>query len=551
MVSLLVLAIWLLVRWRTFRLRQRQIALEAIVKERTQQIALQAESLRELDSLKSRFFANISHELRTPLTLIMGPLQRLEKSILDGSNKHLVQLARQHSRQLIGLINELLDLSKLEANRMEVNMENANLSHLAMRAVANFESAASQKNIDIHCHVDPAINRLLSLDLKKVEKILNNLLSNAVKFTPAQGEVNLSVVQRHQHLIFAVSDTGRGIAEKDLPKVFDRFYQSKREDAETLGGSGIGLALSKELAELMEGDLWVESKEHQGTTFFFKIPLIDGTEAPEDLPAQESQEIEALEALPVAPSDLQAKILLVEDNVHLRNFLSLILADSYHLITATHGKEALQQLQSEKIDLIISDVMMPVMDGFELLEAVKADSRLQQIPVIMLTARAELKDKLKALRIGVDDYLIKPFDEEELKARVANLLQHYVNRNQGEEEQEKTDVPALGEADREWLAEVEDLVLKQIKSSNLNLSMLVDDLAISHRQFNRRLKRLTGLNASGYIREVRLHHARELLLRGTYRTIAEVSYAVGFDTPKYFSRLFFQRFGKRPSEMAN
>ncbi|MCB9338400.1 MAG: response regulator [Lewinellaceae bacterium] len=585
---------------RTRQLRERQRELEKTVGERTRKIQedkavieKQAEELQSLERLKSRFFANVSHELRTPLTLMIGPLDSILKKETDRPKKErkLLEFVRNNSQHLLKLVNEILDLSKMETGRLEVCEEAVNFREYLQPMLSQFRSFSDSESVRLHFEyrADPDLHILL--DTGKFEKIIHNFLSNALKFTPAGGRVELVVQDEVESLLVSVHDTGPGIHPDDLPHIFDRFYQSQQPDAPVQGGTGIGLSLAAELAALLEGKVWAESPDSyrngKGSVFYFQFPkkvvtgdggLVTGSTNGTEEKALELTETTEPSAVPVSAqspiTDHQSPkttVLVVEDNPELRAYLEVLLEDDYHVLTAENGRAALDMLEASSEltshpahpltpltgspSLIISDLMMPVMDGFQFLEKIKSDNRFRHLPVIMLTARADVRVKLRALRIGVDDYLTKPFVEEELKIRIQNLLANYHERllataalAEPGEVQRTAEQPVIAAADAEWLEAVEAVFSKTMGDSQFKLDWVASEMHLSERQFNRRLKQLTGLTPNHYLREMRLQQARDFLHEGRYTSVKEVGSAVGFSSTKYFSKLFQERFGVLPSE---
>lgn len=575
-----------LVNARVKYLNQRAEELENTVRKRTAEVHQQREQLQlqkndlqkltdelqEMDRLKSNFFANVSHELRTPLTLILGPLNAILKRG-DYSSKGYIdlRLMQKNGSQLLKLINELLDLSKLESNRMYLKEEAVVLYDVLRRIITNFESNAQYRKILLSFDYDFDKQMKIMLDEPKFEKILNNLLSNALKFTPDGGTIALSAKDINTHIQLSVRDNGVGIAREDLPYIFDRFYQSAKSDRNQNPGTGIGLALAKEMAGLMQGKLTVESEPGKGSAFTLLFPKKEafGMVESKNVRAEEPVAALALEKDISPPTngtnaEKEGRILLVEDNSDMRQFVRSLLSSRFEIIQATNGLEALALLEGNPTDssgaplpllpdLIISDVMMPYMDGFSLLERIKDREIWRLIPVILLTARAEKDDKMHALRIGVDDYILKPFDSDELIVRVENLLENYRTRKaalpvESEIENTSSSIATMHKADLEWLAALEAFVREKSKNPDYTTYQLADHLALSERQLQRKLKELTGLTPNQYLRDIRLQHARELLETQTFRTVSEVCFAVGYTTPDYFTKLYKERFGKNPSD---
>lgn len=556
--------------WQTRQLKERQKKLEEIVKERTLQIQQdkqtienQAEELRQLDQVKSRFFANVSHELRTPLTLMLGPIGSVLKSDkMDTKSRRFLKTAQKNGKNLLNLVNEILDLSKLESGSLTVNEEPVKACELVKRLFSQYDSFAQQKGIrvSLKCLVDP--DYTLMMDVNKFEKIFNNLLSNALKFTKEEDSIEVIFGEQKDRVYLRVSDTGEGIHPDDLPHIFDRFYQSKQPTAPTQGGTGIGLALSRELAYSLQGEIKVESELGEGTIFTLELPrkVVQMDMDLRALPVVDMEEIIAepapAEIIPTPSEGKKPTLLVVEDNEDLRNYIQQVLSTHYIVKTAENGAEAFSMLTNnpdsdngQTVDLIISDVMMPVMDGFELLEKLKSSDRLSGLPVVMLTARAALQDKLKALRIGVDDYMLKPFDEEELLARVSNLITNYRERTKTalETTEEEKFAGVTGE-DRTWLEELETFTQQNAGNFNLTADMMADEMALSRTQLFRKIKQLTGLTPTQYVQEVRFSQARSLLEDKAYSTVKAVAYEVGFKHVKNFSQQFKKRYGKSPSD---
>lgn len=580
------------------RLSSAKIRLEALVQNRTEQIRQdkelieeQAKELQQLDKVKSRFFTNISHELRTPITLITTPIEQVlrkyAKSLNAEINKSL-QTAQNNSRKLLNLVEELLELSRIDAGKQQLNQTPTHLYSFCRQLLSSYESAAHIKNVklDFQYELDEDFHFLI--DKKRLEKIINNLLSNALKFTRKGGEVIMRVrgeavkgdeyyklratshelPASHQPspslLIIEVKDTGRGIPPEDLPHIFDRYFQTKRESLPKEGGTGIGLALAKELAELMHGSLSVNSQWGHGSTFTLSIPVkitvpdpsrTISSVVPPDIFPQPVPTVSSHSTSP--PSSNKKKVLMVEDNPDMQQLIYSLLSDQYDCIIANNGAQAWEWLQQDTpeingVDLILSDVMMPKMDGYELVDHIKKDKKWKMIPIILLTARAATEDKLQGLRLGVDDYLVKPFTPEELLVRMENLIKHYHQRKlflESNTYEVDIDFAPTPSAEDNWLKTLENCILDAIrKRIELNVLYLANEMAISDRQMLRKLKALTGLSAAQYIKEVKLQKARHLLESKAFETISEVAYASGFNTPKYFSKVFEKRFGKLPGD---
>ncbi|NRA50482.1 MAG: response regulator, partial [Phaeodactylibacter sp.] len=556
--------------------QQEASRLESEVQLRTRQIRedkklieQQADELKQLDELKSRFFTNISHELRTPVTLIKAPLEHLLQTkgyTSAEAMKKSLQRVVNNAGKLSRLIEELLDLSKLEARKAKLKEEPTPLAAFCRQLFASYESGVQLKSIEYRLENELREDDFYLIDRNRFEKIVNNFLSNALKFTPENGSIKMRAKEEGERIIIEVADSGRGIPKEDLPHVFDRYFQTRKEEIGTEGGTGIGLALSREMAQLMNGILSVNSTWGEGATFALTIPAkpVEANDAIQPITLKNI-------ATNTAPAKVKApekpaggdhpKILIVEDNADLQQLLLDLLSEVYHCQVANHGAEAWQWLESndpkvQGIKLIISDVMMPEMDGYTLLEKIKADAYWSKTPVIMLTARSAEEDKLQALRMGVDDYLLKPFSPDELKARIQNLVQNFLARQIPAEQEPKHNTPPdfsfqLTEtsADQQWLQEIEEATKNALeKGIKLNTLVLAEQVFLSERQFARRLKKLTGLTPNAYIQEARLQLARQLLERQTYTTVNEVAQAAGYSSGSYLSKVFHERFGKKPGE---
>lgn len=541
-------------RWKVVDLRKREQLLELEVKKRTAKIEQQAAELKELDNLKSKFFANVSHELRTPITLLLGPLE----AILDehyGRDfdriKQVLKIVYNNGENLQKLIEELLQLSKLDANILGVQEDVVNLFSIVDRIQMAFATEAELRAIRFEFVYEANTELTINLDTSKFQKVLNNLLSNALKFTSQGGLIRLEVKQLtdKKELYLAVKDTGVGIDPKDLPYIFNRFYQSKQQRENLQGGAGIGLALAHRFVELFGGELKVTSQLEKGSIFSFSLPY---QEAVLHSILEETTEIEIPTVTDNTTSDYT--ILIVEDNQDMRNFIESLLKPIYQTIAVDNGLKAWELLSAENaaIDLVLSDVMMPEMNGFELLQRIKEQH--MDLPVVLLTALSSPQNKLNGLTIGADDYLTKPFSKKELMVRIKNLLNNYKQRQTWTQDEiidtskkiQKTETVVV---DRSWIKEVETLLKKEVGNTQFGILQLAVELNISERQLRRRIKKFVGLTPNQYFRIIRLQVAKELLLTQKYETIAEVAHHIGFTNPQYFSKLYEEEYGKKPSEI--
>jgi signal transduction histidine kinase/DNA-binding response OmpR family regulator/ligand-binding sensor domain-containing protein len=528
----------------------------------------EARKLQEMDEMKSRFFANISHEFRTPLTLILGPLETLLSQTKDPERKQNLRLMYGNARRLQRLIDQLLDLSKLRSGRMALRVRPMNVAAFVRAVTISFASLAERRRIRLSFS-GPEEGLRLYVDRDKLEKIVSNLISNALKFTPEGGEVSVAVTPVRTEagrgfVEIAVADTGVGIAPEHLEKVFDRFYQVDDSSTRSDGGTGIGLALAKELVELHRGQIWAESEPGKGATFFVRLPLGKehlqpheiaagdsltddiGTEVTEDGPG------ETAEITPAAAAPKDAPLLLiVEDNTDVRSYMRCHLQGTYRIIEAEHGVAGFERAVAEIPDLIISDVMMPEMDGFELCEKLKTDPRTSHIPVILLTARASAESKIEGLETGADDYITKPFNVKELEIRGHNLIEQRRRLRERFQRQfllQPREV-AVASADDRFLCRAMEVVEAHLDDPAFSTERFAREVGLSATHLHRKLKALTGKSPTEFIRMVRLKRAAYLIEKDR-GNIAEIAYEVGFNNPSYFAARFRELYGMTPSEYA-
>ncbi|MEF8940604.1 MAG: ATP-binding protein [Salinivenus sp.] len=578
-------------RWRVHALRRRQRTLEEKVEHRTEQLRrekekteAQAERLAELDEAKNRFFANLSHEFRTPLTLILEPLS----DALDGAFgtvpeplREQLRLMQRNAERLRGLIGQLLDLTRLEAGRLELHAEPGDLVAFTRELVQAFTPMAEREEVTLHFRPGP--DRLpASFDPDKLEQVLSNLLSNALTYTPEGGTVWVTVSARTSGDApegeIVVKDTGPGLTEEELRRIFDRFEQARGTERTERDGLGLGLALANELVELHEGTLRAESEPGLGTAFTVRLPIPerehgsrrarerehaddrqkrrDGAwEAPPGVEGRGSsiesteQTAEQTNGASVPPRPHAPTLLIVEDNADMRAYLRRHLSADYTVVEAEDGEAGLRAAREHEPDLIVSDVMMPEMDGTALCEAIKADEALQTIPVVLLTAKATSADAVEGLECGADDYISKPFDVEELCARIERLLS---TREQLRDRFSETmQVEPTGETtaveNAPFLEEVLAVVEAHLGDAHFGAEDLAAEMALSPRQLTRRLKEAAGETPAALIRRLRLEHAARLL-DDEARTVSETAHAVGYDSPSHFAKAFRKHVGCAPSD---
>ncbi|MDF9795450.1 signal transduction histidine kinase/ligand-binding sensor domain-containing protein/DNA-binding response OmpR family regulator [Catalinimonas alkaloidigena] len=543
---------------------------------------MEAEKMHEVDQLKSRFFANISHEFRTPLTLLLGPLDKLMTEPAYAKEHSLFSMMQRNAQRLLHLINQLLDLSKLEAGRMQAEVKAGAIVPFLQSIGLSFTTLAERQQISYHFQY-PNDRPVVYFDADKLEKIITNLLSNAFKFTPAGGSITFSArlhaaeksittpVQKPQDaaqlslLELKVQDSGVGMSEEQLAHVFHRFYQAD-DSQQASEGSGIGLSLVRELVELHGGEVSASSEAEKGSCFTVKLPLWQ-TEFAEIVVGQEGNGKE--QVLPPAASGYQTNgspiseshseaplILVVEDNADVRAFIRENLQAVYRVMEAANGMAAYQQAIEHIPDLILSDVMMPTvempkMDGVELCQKLKTNEKTAHIPVILLTAKASGGDKIEGLETGADDYIIKPFKADELLVRIKNLIE---SRRKLREQfsREITLQPSsvkVSSADEQFLQRLLAIMEAHMADFTFGVESMGKELGMSRVQLYRKLKALTNQAPGDFIRMMRLKRAADLLSRDS-GSIAEVAYAVGFNDPFYFSKSFHKQYGQTPSEYA-
>ena len=531
---------------------------------------LEADKLVELDHLKTKFFTNISHEFRTPLTLLVAPLEDLRKKL---PNEGLISVMQRNVNRLQVLINQLLDLSKLEAGELKVEAQHGDIAKFLAYIFSSFESLAQTQNI--HFNISQhSLSFEAYFDADKIEKIITNLLSNAFKFTPANGRVTVKVEYSPPPAaadrssgwgaVITVTDNGIGIDPQRLPRIFDRFYQVDDTAHRNYEGTGIGLALVKELVEILQGKITVSSEVNKGTTFRVELPLTKPAQEtiryvqPEDMPRQQAE----LWVLPVStppPTEIvltenQPIVLIVEDNPDLRFYLRSMFEPHYQIIEAPDGQHGLELAFQSVPDIVVTDLMMPRLDGFELCQRLKSDPRTSHIPVVLLTARATLADRLEGLELGADDYLQKPFSKEELLIRVRNLIQQRTLLRQkfsllSPPVPESQPTTLSQELDNQFILKAKSTVESRLSDSNFNADEFSELMDMSRSNLHRKLKALTDQTTTEFVRTIRLHKAAQLLQQ-TNLTVSEVAYQVGFESLPYFSKTFQEQFGVAPSAMA-
>ena len=558
-ILLFISFLWILLRWRSRQLKAKNEALEKLIAVRTSevqhqanQLRIQSEKLQELDKAKSRFFANISHEFRTPLTLIKGPIEQLEQNFAEKLNMETVKMIRRNANRLLNMVNQLLDLSKIDEGSLKLAPTEGDVYKCLRAATSSFNSHAAQRNMDYRVQI-PQTVLWASFDRDKLENIVYNLLGNAFKFTGNGSEIAFSSEYTEYGLQMQVSDSGKGIPKEKLPFIFDRFYQVDSTNTKEKEGSGIGLSLSKDLVELMDGTITVSSEIGKGTFFTLQLPIQEIKTRSKKVEVIENFDDFKLKSKPfeLIKTDKRTvpNILLVEDNTDMRHFIKDHLINSYKVTEAINGQTGLKKAISESPDLIITDLMMPKMDGIELCKKLKTDVRTSHIPVIMLTAKAGMENKIEGLETGADDYLTKPFDGKELLARIKNLieqrqkLRELYSDKTGQVDPKKITITSI---DQKFLEEVLSLLEANFSDPDFGISQMQDALAMSKTQLHRKLKALTNEAPGELLRNFRLKRAAQLLAQKA-DSVTQIAYKVGFNNLSYFAKCFKELYGMAPS----
>jgi signal transduction histidine kinase/DNA-binding response OmpR family regulator len=543
---------------------------------------LELEKLRELDRLKSRFFADVSHEFRTPISLILGPVSQMLEESPSPEHTQRLRLVRRHAQYLLRLISQFLDLSRLESRKMPLRVAPGEFMDDVAGIISAFTEISASRGVRLHFERPPTTSTKglepCYFDRHVLEKILNNLLGNAFKFTPDGGTVSVEgrwITQRSgvarvdypeaECVEIVVSDSGPGIAPEHLPHVFDRFYQV--EGTRSREGFGIGLALVKELVELHRGTVVVESEHGKGTRVVVRLAvardqfrpdeIIDDTgDAPETIqelqpgPVPLRSDAPALTVSPALPDvDARTTVLIVEDHADLRRFLRDQLQSHYRIVEARDGAEGLERAGAILPGLVLSDVMMREIDGFELCRALKTNERTAHIPVVLLTARAGREDRLLGLNTGADCYLVKPFDPPELLARVRNLVdqRRLLRERFSASVVLKPSEVAATPADQAFLSRLLAVVESNLEDPEFDVARLGRAIGLSRSQLHRKVRALTKQPPTLLIRSIRLERAAELLARRT-GSVAEIAYSVGFSSQAYFAKCFREQFHSSPKE---
>ena len=526
----------------------------------------------ELDTLKTRFFANISHEFRTLVTLVKAPAETLmEKEKISLEGRRGVEMIYRNANRLMRLVTQLLDISKIDRKSMKLDLCLENIFDFAHSIAASFSSLAEVKGIQYHYYL-PRTDAREWFDADKLEKIINNLLSNAFKFTDEGGKVRLDMAQMNQSdgnvMEIKVSDTGKGIPEEEQSKIFDRFYQAEVNLKKEGSGTGIGLAHARELLELMHGTIEVKSTAGKGSTFTVRIPvgrehLNENEYTIADAGWKVTGPVPEVRKTTAAQKDLihsakgksvagtKPRLLVVEDNADILWLLSDKLGSEFEVMEAIDGSAGLKLATEHMPDLVITDLMMPRMDGAELCRKLKTDLRTSHIPVIMLTAKATPDDKMAGLETGADDYITKPFDIREVLVRSRNL----VTQRRKLREKFSSEIVlnpreiVITSTDEKFLTRAMDVIDRHMSNEKFDVTTLCEEMNMSHSTLFRKLDALTDQSPVEFIRTLRLKRAA-VLLKEHFGNVSEVALEVGFNNPSYFSRMFKRAFAVSPAEFS-
>lgn len=526
-----------------------------------QKAEIQSLRLQELDNAKTVFYTNITHEFRTPLTIILGMAAQLKTQVFE-SGKEGLKMIERNGQQLLRLVNQMLDLQKLESKSMPLNMIQGDLVTYVKYLVESFQSYAASKCI--HIHFTTELNQIqMDYDPEKIQHIIANLLSNAIKFTEEEGTIYVTLRLDKQYFSLSIKDTGIGIGEDKVNRIFDRFYQVEDSSIRQAEGTGIGLALTKELVHLLKGEIKVKSQLGEGTEFTVRLPvtrqaklsqtkpevnIIGAYSNPKTISIVDNQET-------LISQTEKPHLLIIEDNVDVVQYLKVCLENNYQLEVAYNGKEGIEKAIEKIPDLVITDVMMPFKDGFEVCRTLKNDEKTSHIPIIMLTAKAGLNSKLTGLKKGADAYLLKPFHKEELCIRINKLLElrstlqkHYLSITSfSTEELSIKDLSNIPSEEIQFATKLKDVVEKHLDDFDFSVKEFCKEIGMSHSQLHRKITALTGLSPNRFVRHIRLNKAK-MLLQNPANNISTVAYDTGFNDSSYFGRVFKKEYGMTPLE---
>lgn len=518
------------------------------------------ENDKKIMESKIQFFTDISHEIRTPLTLILSPIEQLIKQAKNPEDRHIFEMIDQNGKRILRLVNQVMELRKLDKSEVTLKAEKTDIKAFLTTIFNSFTEIAKEKEIDYQLTVNDPMPEIW-IDHDKIDKVIFNILSNAFKYTPQKGQISLKADIEDNKLCIRVSDSGIGIPKEYQESIFERFYQIPTEHNISKIGTGIGLHLARRLAELHKGRLIVEQSSSNGTVFLLQLLCDDSYLKPEEkLTWSNNMELATI-TQPSAADFIEKEsevsdntkahfsILIVEDDTDILNYLSEILGANYKISTATNGRIGLEKTIKEMPDCVISDIMMPEMNGIELCKKIKTNTQTCHIPVIMLTAKTSVEQRVEGLAVGADSYIPKPFNVEHLKTRINKLIelrQTMKDKFSGKLEIKEEDVKVKS-TDERLIERLEALVNKELANPALSVELLSSELGISRSQLQRKLKQLTNQNPSDFIKTTRLRNA-SFLLTQKGMSISETAYATGFSSLSHFSNSFREFYGMSPSK---
>lgn len=508
---------------------------------------------RDLEEAKMQFLINATHDIRSPLTLIMEPLKKLKEKLGNAEEYQAdIDTIDRNAQRLLTLVNQILDKRRLDKHQMSLSCRETNLVEFSQGLVSLFTYNANLRGIQIKLEMpETPVNAWI--DRNKLDKAIANLLSNAFKYTPNGGEIIFRIEKQDKKVLLYVIDSGKGLGKNDDAKtLFERFYQGKNSADMHLGGSGIGLNLCRSIVRLHGGDVYAHNREDgkSGACFIIELPL-----GKEHLKNNQiySDNRDTKKKQQRGAASRNSKILLVDDDIEICRYLKSELSDWYRFVICNNGKEALKQLLSGDFDLVVSDVVMPEMDGITLLRNIKGNANISHVPVIMLTSKSEISDRLEGIKLGADAYLAKPFSLEELHLTIDNLIDN-VRRLKGKftgalKQDDKVEKVEVKGYDEELMERIMKVVNENLSDSDFNVEKMCDEVGVSRTQLHRKLKEMTGVPTSEFLRNIRLNEAARLI-REHKINITQVSYMVGFANNSHFSTAFKKYFGMSPTEYA-
>ena len=489
---------------------------------------------KELNQIRTKFLGNVSHEIRTPLTLVTGNIQLAMEDLKDPEKAtRYLESALHNSKKVIEDANEILQILKYEKGKQEVHLTPTAIDKFFKRTFLSFDSTANDKGIVLEYNSSIPAEIWSEMDQNKTEKILNNLITNALKFSSSDTKIVCNASIKNDMIQVTITDFGMGIHVEDQQKIFDRFYQSQH--TKSVGGIGIGLALSKEFATLLNGSLTVESTVNEGSSFTLRLPILK-VESPIEYATLENK----------TQKGQKPHLLVVEDNIEMSKYLVEILSKDYEITQAFDGEDALKKIKEHDFDLITSDVMMPKVDGFELREEVNKLPNKKDIPYILITAKVLDKDKVKGYNLGIHDYIVKPFNKNELLARVSNLIENSTNKKAWKLETKELQEESF---EQKLVSKIQQVVEDNMSNEDFKIDDLAKEIGYSQRQLSRLLNEYTGMSPVKFVLEIRLQRAYQLIQNKTYPTLSEVKYEIGISSTSYFNTKFKERFGVKPSEL--